>query len=362
MSKQQYTEEDDENVRYSNKQQSSSSYRPKLVPDDSISGRQLWMYGFCGCIILSILLFFGFFVFSWHRGGVDHGHVDQMIAELNDDNTQQIDTKNMVSFSALATPESQSQRLIKNNNRLSLCFADLLRADTEDPTRSTLVINVDQLSEDRNPYYFMLDLKLTLSFDVNAVQYMRNLQQFEMSRRYMTVAYLISSSYSHFSTVKLIETGLDTKNRALIRTNEIILCSDNPANQNVRGCGSQSESGVLFVKNTKLLTMSRMVPWQPQGSARKNTTRESNGRTSIPVAPKTDDNDDGNSVENGQYDIMHTDENINAYKVSEDFTKDVRMYNIVFYRQAPSTGDEASQRYSSFREVPVLAIKPSKCK
>ena len=350
MSNQQYTGDDEDGFMPS----SSSSRRTKLIPEDSIPARKLWLYGFCACIVLSLMIVVGIVIFSWYRGGVDHHHVDQMIAELNEDNTMQMDTKNMVSFSAISS-EAQSSRLIKHNNRLSLCYADLLRSDTDDG-KTPLYVNVDQLSDDKNPYYYMLDLKLTLTFDVNALLYMREANQYEMSRRYMTIAYLITSSYTRFSTIKLIETGLDTKNKALIRTNEIILCSDNPNSQNTRACSTTlTEEGSLFIKNTKLLTMSKLVPWigAKDKGERKNVTQPNR------VVPQPV-NDVPITTENGQYDIVHTDGTMHTYKLADDFTRDLRMYNIVFYRLAPT--DESSARYTTFKEVPVLTLKPSKCK
>lgn len=351
MSRQQYTGEDAEDGY----QPSAYSSKSKYIPDESISARKLWLYGFCACIILSLIVVVGIVVFSWYRGGVDHHHVDQMIAELNEDNTMQLDTKNMVSFSALST-EAQSTRLIKNSNRLSLCYADLLKSGTDDG-KSPLNANVDQLSEDRTPYYYMLDLKLSLTFDVNALLYMREPSlQYEIGRRYMTIAYLVTSTYTRFSTIKLVETGLDTKNKALIRTNEIILCSDNPALQSTRTCtNTLTDEGSLFVKNTKLLTMSKLVPWD----IRKNTTLLP-GRIATSTPPQGDDN--RVTTENGQYDIVHTDGRINTYKLADDFTRDLRMYNIIFYRTVTSSGEESAARYNTFKEVPVLTLKPNKCK
>lgn len=350
MSRQQYTGEDPEEGY----QPSAYSSKSKYVPDESIPARKLWLYGFCACIILSLVVVVGIVVFSWYRGGVDHHHVDQMIAELNEDNTMQLDTKNMVSFSALST-EAQSTRLIKNANRLSLCYADLLKSDADDG-KSPLYVNVDQLSEDKNPFYYMLDLKLSLTFDVNALLYMREPSlQYETGRRYMTIAYLITSTYTRFSTIKLVETGLDAKNRALIRTNEIILCSDNPALQSTRACtNTLTDEGSLFIKNTKLLTMSKLVPW----GIRKNTTSSLPGRVTTSMPPLS--SEDKVASENGQYDIVHTDGRINTYKLADDFTRDLRMYNIIFYRAIPGNSEEA--RYSTFKETPVLTLKPNKCK
>lgn len=356
MSQQRYEDDDDDDDN-NNRRQSKSS-RSKLVPDDSISGRQLWLYGFCGCIIISCVLFFGMVAFSWHRGGVASDHINQVIMELNEDNTQQLDTKNMVSFSALST-RSVSERLIGSNNKLSLCYGDLLKSDTDDG-KGDLIDDVDQLSQDKKPFYFILDLKLTMAFDVNPILYMRQqISEYETTRRYMTVAYLISSSYAHFSTIKLVETGLDTRSKALILTKEVILCSDNPSAQGVRSCVAggfrdTNEREGLFIKNTVLLTMSKLVPW----GGRKNNTANKQA-TTTPTSTSRDNSETAATTDNGQYDIVTSESNINNYKVADDYTKDVRFYNIVFYRSVPS---DDSSRYNTFKEVPVLTIKPNKCK
>ncbi len=355
MSQQQFNDDNDDTDTYRGNK--SISNRNKIMPEESGTGRK-WYYGFCGCFLLTIVILFGIFAYSYHRGGVDHSHIDQILAELNDDNTLQLDTKNMVSFSALAT-RSISDRLIGNKNRISLCYSDLLKSDTDDG-KGSLVDNVDQLTVDKKPFYFILRSKLTMEFDVNAMLYMRDVTQYEHTRRYMTVSYLITSSYSHFSTVKLIETGLDTKNKALIQTNEVILCSDNPNLQGTRTCtsnGIQEEGNDgLFIKNTKLLTMSKLVPWG--GATRKNNSRPDKP-VSIPLS--TPNSDSSVARENEQYDIATSDNNINNYKVAEDDTKDVRFYNIIFYRLAPSVSSESS-RYNTFKEEPVLVIRQNKCK
>lgn len=364
MSRQQYTTRDDEEEVIPSAYTTSPSYRSRFGPDDSVPARTIWLYGFCGCIVLTVLVFFGFTFFTWHRGGVDHDHINRVIAELNDDNTQQLDTNNMVSFSALSN-EAQSQRIVKLTNRLSLCYADLLRTDTDDG-RSAIVSGVDQLSDDKRPFYYMLNAKLTLKFDVDPALFMRDPINYDHTRRYMTVAYLITSGYTRFSTVKLVETGLDTKNRALLRTNEIILCSDNPAIHNARPCGGGSLEGGdgLFIKNTKLLVMSRLVPWRGGGDGGDTETRKSNNTraTQAPATPKSSGDTETNTDDDGQYDIVHTDGAATAYKVADDFTRDLRMYNIVFYRTVHSGNDSQSARYATFKEEQVLVIKPNKCK
>ena len=359
MSRQQYMTREDEEEGINSPP--NASFRSRYGPDDSVPARTLWLYGFCACIVLTILVFFGFTFFTWHRGGVDHDHINRVIAELNEDNTQQLDTNNMISFSALSN-EAQSQRIVKLTNRLSLCYADLLRTDTDDGRSVIVNGGVDQLSDDKKPFYYMLSAKLTLKFDIDPALFMRDPSNYDHTRRYMTVAYLITSGYSRFSTVKLVETGLDTKNHALLRTNEIILCSDNPNAHNARPCGgSLDESGNdgLFIKNTKLLAMSRLVQWGGAGARKQNNTRSTtHGITT--ATPKTV-GDTTTNDDDSQYDIVHTDGAATAYKAADDFTRDLRMYNIVFYRTVPS-GEVQSARFTTFKEEQVLTIRPNKCK
>lgn len=351
MSQQRFINDDDS---YAPQTSYYNNSRPVKIISEEPSGyttRHFILYGICGCLAVTFIVLVSILFFNSYRGGIDHHKVDQMIAELNEDNTMQLNTRNMVSFSTLSTSLYSGEQLIKKN-RLSLCYADLMKADTDDG-KGVLTMNADQLSEDKNPFFYMLDIKLTLTFNVDPMLYMRDLQQIDIDRHYMTVAYLISSNYAHFSTIKLVETGLDTRNKALIRTNEVILCSDNPNNQYARSCtANNGGEESIFIKNTKLLAMSKLVPWSGSNTQkRKNTTRTTEP-TLKPSGSATTDN--------GQYDITHTDSNINSYKVSDDFTRDLRMYNLVFYRLLPQT--ESNTRFATLKEEPVLSIKPSKCK
>lgn len=336
-----------------------SHHREKVVvAEETYTSRTVWLYGCCVFWFVLIVSLFIVMIVYYNNTNNFHYHMDQIISEMNEENSFQTDLKNMVSFSSMAVT-ALSQRFLKHNH-LSLCYADLLRSESD--TKSPLVPVIDQLSEDKNPYYYVLDMKLTMEFDVDTKPYLALGQSLSPSQRYMTIAYLVTSTYTRFSTIKLIESGLDNKNKALVRTKEIILCSNNPS-LGAKACSGLNDdkygSTGLFVKNTKLVVMSKLGSWPVSNNTRPGAPLPANGRDGKNTPPPKQY--EGDYVE--QYDIVHTDNKINEYKIEEDFTKDVRLYNVVFYQlTSPVTSESARYTQSDYKETLVLALKPNKCK
>ena len=246
--------------------------KEKVIVEEKYSSSQVWLWGFCCVIVIFFVVLFIVSIFYWGRVDNFRNHMNQFVSEVTEQNSIQSDTKNMISFSALAaTALTQSQHIIKTN-KLGLCYTDILKSDTDDPKSSTSLSTVsvnEEISYDKSAYYFALDFKMSLEFDVDVSSYVLKSKTLDRTQRYMTLSYLITSSYTRFSTIKLIETGLDIKTKTLMRTKEVILCSNNPSFESIP-CSSFDDSNTnniapnrnsIFIKNTKLIVMSKLVPW-----------------------------------------------------------------------------------------------------
>jgi hypothetical protein len=333
-----------------------------IVSEETLTTRQWWLWGFCCIVIVALVIFFIVSIVYWSRWNTWSSwstRMDQIVSELSDENSFQTDIKNMVSFSSLAITAFAKQ--FSKPKKVSLCYADFLQSDTPDG-KSPLTVVENQLLEDKDPYTYVLDLKLSMEFDVDVRTYLPHGDSLTENQRWMTLTYLITSTYTRFTTIKLVESALDNKNQALVKVKEIVLCSNNPT-VSTRICGgvNDGESGAtsLFVEGTKIVVMSRMNPWLEEG---KNT---SHGKPKALVS-KSDQQKQLQEQQKQQetleqFDLAHSDGTFNKYRIEKDFTKDVRLYNVVFYQLHPSLNEE-SVRYSNYKEVPVLSIKPSKCK
>lgn len=342
-----------------------------IASEEKYSASQMWLYGCCCVVIIVLAIFAVVSVVYWSR--IDHFHwtTVQAITDLVEQNAIQSDTKNMISFSSLAAnAKKQSGHSIKNN-KLGLCYTDIIKTDTDNP-KAMLIPVTDQLeitgqTDNKDAFYYALDFRMTMEFDIDTSSYIINSQRLDSTQRYMTLSYLITSSYSRFSTIKLIETGLDTKTKTLIRTKEVILCSSNPS-LNSKPCSSSSlvndNSNSIFIKHSKLVVMSKLVPWLGGNYNDRNNTKLTNNtdkNTTITTTPPSTSRDD--NTNNEEYDMIRGENTINTYNVEEDFTRDIRIYNVIFYKSIPSE-DTSTQngRFNAFKEIVALSIKPNKCK
>ena len=357
----------------------STRHEKTTVAETSSYTTVQWvLYGSC-CflIVLFLILFFVSASYWWREDNFQH-HMNKIVTDLIEQNSLQTDTKNMVSFSALAynALKKVTGNSLFKANRMGLCYTDMVATKMAPATPTgvipVLTTVVDQWQSENDMYYYALDFKITLEFDVDTSNYVLNAQHLDQTLRYMTLSYLITSSYTRFSTIKLIESGLDTHTQSLMRTKEVVLCSNNPI-FNARPCASIGNGGVshatsIFIKNTKLVTMSKLVPWVERKNTTTTTTTTTTGTTKPgKTAPPTlaNDNAHGNGRELAtaeQYDIVQGDNTINNYRSEEDFTRDVRFYNVEFYAAIVPTANKDSRFSAYYTEQIVLTVKPNKCK
>lgn len=362
----------DEEV-YSRERKHHNHKEKITVEERGYSTASLWGYGFLCIVVTFFIVIFLVSIIYWSGQDNFQHHMNNVIDELVNQNTQQTDSTNMISFSSLAAGiASQAQRLFKNN-RLAICYTDLLETSAlpGDMKQVVALRRVkDQLVNEEGQFSYALDFKMTMEFDVDTSKYTLNSQRLDQSQRYMTMTYKIDSDYAAFSTIKLVESGLDSRTHRRFRTKEVILCSNNPMHMS-RACtsGGQDAVGIatkLFFKNTKLVTMSRLVPWvqrQPQGGngGDKNATKPSNSNNKPSLPPnggKGGGGQGGHNYNIEQYDIVQGDNKINSYKLEEDATRDLRFYNVEFYTATADPQD----RSNSFTEHLSLTVRPNKCK
>lgn len=361
-------DDDDDRDRRGDGNRSRPHKERIVLEEKGYSTTQVALWAFCCVIVVGAIIFVVVAIVYFNREDNFQHHMNGVIDELINQNTQQTDSKNMVSFSALAVRALNKARTLLGGTRMAICYTELLSAYIPPPGSNhqqgppPLTVVADQLStkDEDNTRQYALDFKITMEFDVDASNYVLNSQHLDQSQRYMTLSYLITSTYTRFSTIKLVESGLDTYQQRLIRTKEIILCSNNPL-MTAKPCVATNVGDALtsiFIKNTKLATMSKLVPWVDR-SARNASGGGKPRPTQAPVARSHGD-DTERTYASEQYDIVQGDSTINNYKAEEDYTRDVRFYNVEFY--APVTPAEGTARFQSFQERIVLAVRPNKCK
>lgn len=339
--------------------------------------RSVCLYGTCCIILIALLVSFGITVAYWTTEGKFRHDVYETINDITEKNSFLSDSKNMISLSSFENLWNglTSQNLIKQRH-LTLCTTELLKADSEAPSAALVIASDprDQIMYDQNAFFYALDFKISLEFGVDLGTYVMNAKHLDSSKTYMTLSYLITSSYLKFSTVKLIENALDTRGKALIKTREIILCSNNPS-LDARPCsGGGANPNTMFVKNTKLLPMARkpsIILENPDNTATNKSRvslappQDRRGKTLPPAGTVAEEEEDDDS-----YDILYgeKDELINRYKVEDDFTRDIRIYNVLFYKsidETPSStpdNDNTYHRNKQFKESLAFVVKPTKCK
>ena len=327
-----------------------------IASEETVPRSSIWFYGLgiILCIGLVIILLIAVSV-QWGQWGTYRNYMQNAISEITGENTYRTDTRNMISLSALAS--SASNAVTSIFKRKAFCYTDILRGDTDDG-RGTLTPVIDQLTNEKDPFYYAFNYQMTMEFDVDVNSYVQHGGTLEKDAKYMIIAYHITSSYTHISTIKLIERALIVGGKTLRDTNEIYLCSDVPA----IGARSCTEGGVmagedarLFVKHSLLVPITKIEKLPGPDDDDDDNSRNSSNNARATRAPTTRSANHGNVR---QYDITHKDPSMTRYKAEEDFTKDIRLYNVIVYHAPrPEKGD----RYGNLKETVAFSFKVNKC-
>lgn len=345
-----YRDRDEENGRAPRAEYDET----RVAVDSWYWSRHAWAYVCCCVLITLLVVILIVSIVYWTNDDQHHSHVMGIISDMLDKNSLLSDAKNMVSLSSVFSLVANAAGGGKNGKLrpLSLCFTDLLRADG-DGYNATLRV-AQNMMPDPASYDYAVDMKMTMDFNVDPAAY-----KVDPSLHWMTISYLMTSTYTRFSSIRLLESGLDTQNRALVNTKEIFLCANNPA-MNTRVCSTGDSTGpALRVKNSKLVVLTRL---EEGAGARPGGTRKPKQLTSGTDGAEANSNTPKTGLDADQYDILKSDDKMSKYTVEEDFTKDIRVYNVLFYRSAHKEGSSTGHRVNSYEEKLALIVKPNKCK
>ncbi len=209
--------------------------------------------------------------------------------------------------------------------------------------------------------YYVVKAHFNMQFNVDALTLSgvaaRKLQaQLEVyDERYELVHYEMASSFIDFSTVKLVESELDTHKNALKIKREFIACSNNPA-LNVKRCRNLVD-GLLVMNNTRLVTMDNPLydNKKKHAPATPNATVGGTGRTTTTNTVKSGVKQ--TSELESEQGIDLTPEVKESLKALKSEITHLRMYHIMFYRA--EKGRDASG--DNYKENLILTVEPNKC-
>ena len=347
-------------------------------------------YSFVGCcfilVLIMVAIVFAAPFFFRKVDNIDehvHNHIQAQLKELSTIHTSRIGSKNSISLSSVFNPQPESDVASDaagggkkiSRPRLDMCILQHLYTETNQynatVNRFTQQI-VDHIHEEvkqslnMTNYYYIISMKMLLEFNVDTSRFQIKVP-LDTKEKYMIVSYDISSSYPHFSTIKLIEIATDSRSHLLVQTNEVILCSNNPSILNNRLCSvptsaeySDQEAGNgntvytnqlskdFFVKEDALfVTMSRGMPndeyfkaLDKQQQRLKNATHKQQ--------------DDKQFLLNKRIGIKY------------NFISDMRDYYVVFYREVKSSSSVNQQQSRiqnnlPYKEEAIFTITPTDC-
>jgi hypothetical protein len=321
---------------------------------------QLWLWGFCCCIVVFLVIVGIVSLFYWNS--FDHFHqwaVDKVnalsVAQAESAVNHPAGYGNVVSLSALKPGVSSRVK------PFVLSALRLFQTSGDNPSSAPLLPLDNELVADEAQAHYSVFVEVTLAYDVDVSRLALNAQRLDQSQRYMRIAYVISSTYADFSTVKLIETTLNRESNSLQRTKEIVLCSNNVLYDS-QACSLKAATS-LFVKNTGLMIMSHRQQDEeqedeqevPETPTRKPPTRTNTtgGPARPPARPGAPTG--GGAMKSDQlYFVEGGSQSQRPLALEEDFTRDISFYSVVFYR--PTTGGNGGRK--PMVETAVLTVRP----
>lgn len=234
---------------------------------------------------------------------------------------------------------------------LALCHMALYQAPAAGGVPLSVVGDASQHIGEKHGanQYFVIKAHFNMQFNADAAalgDLVRRVKLDAYGERYELVHYEMASNYLDFSTVKLVESELDTHKKTLKLKREFIACSNNPA-LSVKRCGNLVD-GLMVINNTRLMVMDNPLYDSPSKKAKSNATAAK--ATTLPGKPaKVAAVDDEQGV-----DLMsEAKESLLALK--REITH-LRMYHIMFYHAEKQARDS-----DTFQESLVLTIEPNKC-
>lgn len=264
----------------------------------------------------------------------------------------------------------------KEKLALSLCHRNVYFTETANQS-DPLVALSESIEEMMNEtmkefYYYPLSVRLRMEFNVDPSEYgaVPKLRM-RTNRKYMTLAYNITTKYEHFSTIKLQELEFAADERSIQPARTFTLCSNNVA-LNIRRC-----DGLVNRHNKLLLSDILITPLLPSGSASrpsptggqggvKKTFAPTSAPTRIIVADKEMEDDD--DYYTSEFSLINNNDALERDASQADEIDGIRVYNFVFYKEDKLTEsqqkretEKTTARVKPFKESIALIIEPNKC-
>jgi hypothetical protein len=268
-------------------------HEPHLKKNDTAT----WSIGLCICICAGLLLVFFFCWIAFAVQTTNHGHD---IHHLAVEQQKMLHEKEITEMSDLGN-------IIYNTvskNRLSLCYTGFYFTLTDDDnatltelepaSTTTTTITKKARRKDKDPFYYLIDARLIFHFNVDLEKLIKDGDRLNhlksLNRPFMSIQSDITSNYHQFSTIKLVEMGLDAHSRLLKPLHTpIILCSQNPYIKKIPCYSTIVKSPLLSLKYTMVTEMSYSISSSSQSSIDGQETGGGGG-----------DADDDVIFENGQ--------------------------------------------------------------
>ena len=333
-----------------------------------------WIFwGFCLFITLIIVIVLIIGSTNWWK--VDH-HWTETQSEINKLKQQMSAATTHNDKIYLLSDVFQSNMLTP----LSLCYLQLYYTLTDKSNESLRVLkNPSQhILNELEYYYYALDIKINIYFNIDKKNNPFDEIEIDNDDKYMSLDFNIKTSYNKFSTMKLVEIGLDSNNNIIKSKRETIICSNNNIYKSKKRCdlvnSDNNQQNDIQISYTKLLNM--FIDEQQKNSyTRKLNNNKNNNKnnddddssvrgTPIPssfrshptsVAPTKEEYEiDYNIKKSSSSNIIKNTNNLN----------DIRIFTIILYKEDhKQINNTKVSRLSqhNFKESVLLTIELNKC-
>lgn len=310
------------------------------------------------CIVIVIV--FGLFIFfmPWYYYNDNNYYIHQIEQQMKSQSTQ-FTSQGLYSLG----------RSLSSRTEYDLCLSHMTLyhiAPGSDPAVLEVTVK-SRFEENRLLKHHTIRTQFNLRYNVapDKLGYDTNKLEMRKDERFVVLHYEVASSYAAFSSIRFIESTLDSK-KSIVPRRVVTLCSNDPSGL-AKKCNRRSANfdGMLIMNNTRILHMDqpntgsggggKKHPPSPPGS-----TNPRNRTSNIYVEPKDVDDEEegegGEEIEDSNEDVDYNEVRDNTNALINDITH-TRFYNILFYRE-----DKQSMKGGNdYSEYVALSVEPTKC-
>jgi hypothetical protein len=311
------------------------------------SGKFWWAFVCCVLVVLFlILLFWGL---SYSYCNETYYHVHELKNQINSQN-KQFSSQGLYSIAGAISSKSE----------YNLCLSHMAPYHTVNMggggsggnnTGTNVILlektDTSKYEENRGVKNYVVKLLFNVRYNVAPKNLGYDVEKLGIrpDERYMVVHFEVVSKYPQFSSIRFVESTIDTY-RDIITTRRIITICSNEMSGSARSCGRYATmENMLIMNNTRIFPMDH-VP-----SHIKNKTGSGGGT----IRPKNDPDEDEDMDEdydgygeddNG--DIEHDNTQDSRNKLIDEISH-TRLFHILFYKE------------SGNNEYISLSIEPTQC-